>query len=232
MRYIELIERAIDDTKAYPYHFIGTTVQTHEFDDPEYRGARLPHPIEKTKYAFESDNGLQYIVHCNLSNHELDTSFTVKGGSYSINGAGDASRVLSTVSKIVADYCRHEMPRVITFTARRDEPSRVRLYDFMTKPKQVENFFPGFTLETREPYGRNIKYVLTRPLTARDHEIDAEEAAAKATEKARKAAEVSKAPEPTETPVPASQASSGRSFDDFLRAHEGDDELLRMLGIR
>lgn len=225
MRYIELTERAIDENKAYPYHFIGTTVQTHEFDDPEYRGGRLPHPIEKTKYAFESENGLQYIVHCNLANHELETSFTVMGGQYSLNGAGDAKRVLSTVSKIVGDYCRSEMPRVITFTARQMEESRVRLYDFMTKPKQIGTYFPGFTLTTREPFGRTIKYVLTRPLTARDHEIDAEEAA----EKARKAAERQKAP-PAPPPAPEpEQATSSAWFDNLLNTE--DEETLRLLGL-
>lgn len=215
-------ERALDGSKSYPYEFIGASVDTHEFGDT---GGRLPHPVEKKKYCFDSDNGLHYIVHCNLANHELEASFTVVGGKIHVNGRGDAFKVLGTVSKIVGDYCRADPPRAIIFTADMREPSRVKLYDFMCA--NADRFFPGYSLEARTKFGRSIKYRMARPLTQADADRDAQDAAERAKPKPPAPPAV---PEPeTDTRTPEQKRRAYDRLDAMLAGE--DEELLRLLGL-
>jgi hypothetical protein len=240
MRYYEIICEAgsFNTAQPYDYYLVGISNQTHEFEDNT--GSRFKHPVEKTKYAFESDNGLHYIVHCNFQHHELTVSFTVMGGTrtgghYHLNGEGDAFRVLSTVSHIIATYVRADPPRAILFTADRAEPSRVKLYDFMCK--HANRFFPGYHLEDRDARGRSVKYRLVRPLTRADHDTDAREAREDAEKAARRAEQVrqyerdmearraAREREPEYAPI----RGQHRTFDDLLNS--GDEDLLRLLGM-
>lgn len=60
----------------------------------------------------------------------------------SISGGGDAFRIFSTITTILADYVKEQKPEYIIFSADVDEESRVTLYDKFAKrlPSKIGNY--------------------------------------------------------------------------------------------
>ncbi len=89
------------------------------------------------EYAFETHKKEKYYVIFILNDGEnpnTTVSFTDEDGGYKMTDSGDAFRIFATVMEILYSQKEQLLSQgSIKFTAKNDEPSRIRLYDRMVK---------------------------------------------------------------------------------------------------
>lgn len=109
-------------------------------------------PKTRANFKFKTDSGTEYVIHLSMmkspkngrtgvevvfadANEEEDIAITNKG---------DAIKVFSTVKNVIAKFIsEHPKVSVVAFSAKTDEPSRVKLYQ--TFANQFTRWFPNFS---------------------------------------------------------------------------------------
>lgn len=70
-----------------------------------------------------------------------------RNGKYDLTGGGSSFIILSVVQKAVVDFIHTRRPLELSFTAARDEPSRIRLYSILAQ--NLLKIFPEYELKER-----------------------------------------------------------------------------------
>jgi hypothetical protein len=103
---------------------------------------------------FEID-GLEYQVDI-AGAYSLSVSFTTKHGQ-GITGTGNAFAVFSTVINIMREAINERHPKMFAFSAKRNQPSRVKLYHRMAMRLAQE--FTDYELEIDTEDTREVMYL-------------------------------------------------------------------------
>lgn len=126
-------------------------------------GAPAPSKIER--YNFTTKSGINYIIYMYKMKTEsgiygtsITFDMTKNGKPYALTGTGDAIRVFATVKNVLLKYLsKHSNVKFVTFSAKRDEESRVKLYNYIAR--QFQKWFPGFK-EVRTQYLDDYVYFI------------------------------------------------------------------------
>ena len=133
---------------------IGNNKAINEMVDQPYRYMLTKQTTEGRQYLFTTDSGTKIIVSLALEklsngNTRVEVAFaehSPEGNNIKATGKGDAFKIFSTVASIVKEFLnKTKLPiEQLTFTSDSTEPSRVKLYNHISK--SLGKFIHGFKL--------------------------------------------------------------------------------------
>jgi len=111
-------------------------------------------PKTRANFKFKTDSGTQYVINLSMMKSPTNGRTGVEVIFYDANendndnigitNKGDAVKVFSTVKAVLTKFLsEHPKASVVAFSAKTDEPSRVKLYQ--TFANQFTRWFPAFS---------------------------------------------------------------------------------------
>lgn len=153
------------------------TAMTNEALDSSYEYFRSRNALDN-EFKFVTEDGISYsVVFSGKDLVEVAFSAILPGeennfrpNKTTLTGTGNSRKVFGTVIKIVQEFVEEHKPKTLYFTASKDEPSRVRLYNTMIS--QIDKALPDYTSSGNVDMGEGVAFLLKRKIDNVNEALD------------------------------------------------------------